>query len=312
MPPAHAVSPLQGCHVDPSVARDTLGCLAASLHSDQELTGGGIRFYRKRGDEVAVRPVETPPSGRGYLLGLSLLGGHRRHIYEGRRNSTHDFDVDSIYVRNFADRYRAELKGSFDFLLVELPRCALDDITDEAGCGPIDGLNVATGVRDAMLSGLLRVLVPVLERPAESSALFLDHLALAIGACVVERYGVRSALSAAGQRKLSRLQEARAKEMLRSNLASNLSIADVAQACELSRSYFTQAFRQTIGQTPHQWMLAQRTQRARELLVSSRLPLAEIATACGFADQSHFTRVFSRATGMPPAQWRRNQSFRCR
>jgi hypothetical protein len=41
-------------------------------------------------------------------------------------------------IRNVADRYRAELDGPFDFLLVELPRCALDQLTEEAGCGPID------------------------------------------------------------------------------------------------------------------------------------------------------------------------------
>ncbi|MGJ7519755.1 helix-turn-helix domain-containing protein [Variovorax sp. LT1P1] len=45
--------------------------------------------------------------------------------------------------------------------------------------------------------------------------------------------------------------------------------------------------------------------RARELLRASDLPLAEVATACGFADQSHFTRVFSRAEGAPPGHWRR-------
>jgi AraC-like DNA-binding protein len=288
-------------------ARDTLGCLASSLLSDQELAGGGMRFYRKRSGDDGVRQVETPASDRGYLLGLSLQGAHRRRIYQGRQGATHQFDVDSIYIRNFADPYRAELDGAFDFLLVELPRSAFDQLTDEAGCGPIDGLNVATGAQDALLSGLLRVLVPVLDRPTEASPLFLDQLALAIGTCVAERYGERPVSKATRLRRLSRSQEARAKEMLRSRLEGDLSIADVAQACQLSRSYFTHAFRQTIGQTPHQWMLAQRVQRARELLTSSQTPLAEIATACGFADQSHFTRVFSRATGLPPAQWRRSR-----
>jgi AraC family transcriptional regulator len=288
-------------------SRDSLGCLAHALSSDQELAGGGIRFYRKRSDDSGLRQVETPASDRGYLLGLSLLGGHRRRIYDGRHGSTHNFGADSLYIRNFADRYRAELDGSFDFLLVELPRCALDQLTDEAGCGPIHGLNVATASQDALLSGLLRVLVPVLDRPSEASTLFLDQLALAIGTCVAERYGERRMVHPTRIRRLSKSQEARAKEMLRVGPEEDRSIAEVAAACQLSRSYFTNAFRQTTGQTPHQWVVAQRVQRARELLVSSQLPLAEIAAACGFADQSHFTRVFSRATGLPPARWRRSK-----
>ena len=301
-----AASASKDRHIAPS-PRDTLGCLSSALSSDQELTGGGMRFYRKRSEDEGLRQVETPASDRGYLLGLSLSGGHRRRIYRERHGSNHDFSADSLYIRNFADRYRAELDGPFDFLLVELPRSGLDRLTDEAECGPIDGLNVTTAAQDATLSGLLRVLLPVLDRPAEMSTLFLDQLALAIGTCVAERYGERPMSKATRNRRLSRSQEARAKEMLRSGLEGNLSIADVADACQLSRSYFTNAFRQTIGQTPHQWVLAQRVQRARELLVSSELHLAEIATACGFADQSHLTRVFSRATGLPPAQWRRSR-----
>jgi transcriptional regulator GlxA family with amidase domain len=101
------------------------------------------------------------------------------------------------------------------------------------------------------------------------------------------------------------MHEARAKEMLRSHLDGRIAIADVADACQLSRSHFTRAFRLATGHTPHDWLQAQRLARARELLRASDLPLAEVATACGFADQSHFTRVFSRAEGAPPGQWRR-------
>ncbi|MEP6502655.1 MAG: AraC family transcriptional regulator, partial [Betaproteobacteria bacterium] len=283
------------------------GCLASSLQSDQEVVGGGIRFYRKHSEDAGARQVETPASDRGYLLGMSLRSGHRRRIYEGRRGAAHDFGTDALYIRNFADRYRAELEGPFDFLLVELPRAAIDRLTDENGCGTIDGLAVVTGRQDPLLSSLLRVLLPVLARPQEAGPLFLDQLALAIGTCVVERHGGRPLTRVPRHRRLSRPQEARAKEMLHGHTQGGVSIADVAQACQLSRSYFTHAFRQTTGQTPHQWVLAQRVQRAREMLVSSPLTLAEIATACGFADQSHFTRVFSRATGLPPAQWRRRQ-----
>ena len=76
-------------------------------------------------------------------------------------------------------------------------------------------------------------------------------------------------------------------------------------ACGLSRSYFIEAFRETTGQTPYQWVQAQRLARAQALLVQPGLSLAAIALACGFADQSHFTRVFTRHMGMPPGTWRR-------
>ncbi|MEF3129654.1 AraC family transcriptional regulator [Rhizobium leguminosarum] len=66
------------------------------------------------------------------------------------------------------------------------------------------------------------------------------------------------------------------------------------------------AFRETTGMTPYQWVLRERIDRARNLLRTSKTPLAEVAIACGFADQSHFTRVFAGIVGTTPGNWRRN------
>ena len=58
-----------------------------------------------------------------------------------------------------------------------------------------------------------------------------------------------------------------------------------------------------------QWLLGQRIDRAKDLLLNSRLPIDEIAHNCGFADQSHFTRAFLRAIGDTPGAWRRARLF---
>jgi hypothetical protein len=51
--------------------------------------------------------------------------------------------------------------------------------------------------------------------------------------------------------------------------------------------------------------MERRIEKAKQLLTDTTLSLAEIAMACGFADQSHFTRVFSRTTHASPGAWRR-------
>jgi AraC family transcriptional regulator len=48
-----------------------------------------------------------------------------------------------------------------------------------------------------------------------------------------------------------------------------------------------------------------RVKRAKDLLRGTKRPIADIAVACGFADQSHLTRVFSKAFGISPGAWRR-------
>jgi len=286
-----------------AVAHDALGCQSAQLSESQEFASAGIRFYRKRSDDVRLGHVATPASDRGFLVGVSQSAGHRRRILDGRRAEACGFGQNAVYVRNFGDDYRADMQSPFDFLLLEISHAALAQAS--GGRRRFDGLTPAAGVDDPVLAHLVGALAPALARPGEISALFVDHLALAIGIHLSDRYGGTAHATARAAQALAPAHEARAKEMLRSHLDGRISIAEVAEACQLSRSHFTRAFRLTTGLTPHDWLQAQRLARARELLRGSDLPLAEVATACGFADQSHFTRVFSRAEGAPPGHWRR-------
>ena len=75
-----------------------------------------------------------------------------------------------------------------------------------------------------------------------------------------------------------------------------------ARECSLSAGHFARAFRQTTGLSPHQWLLRRRIDKAHELLCEGKLSLAEIASACGFADQSRFTKVYARLRGIKPGR----------
>ncbi|MBH2009456.1 MAG: hypothetical protein I8H71_07120 [Xanthomonadaceae bacterium] len=116
------VAPRSSSQPQPSKSNDSLGCASSHLAQDQELAGAGARFYRKRTESGALGQVLTPASDRGYLVGISLNAGHSRRIFHEHHASSHDFEASSVYVRNFADDYRADLQGPFDFLLVEISR----------------------------------------------------------------------------------------------------------------------------------------------------------------------------------------------
>ena len=88
-------------------------------------------------------------------------------------------------------------------------------------------------------------------------------------------------------------------------LNGEVTLEVLAQECGLSRSHFARAFKKATGLPPHRWLLDRRIERARELLLNSPLPIADVADLCGFADQSHFTRVFTNALGVSPGEWRR-------
>ena len=127
---------------------------------------------------------------------------------------------------------------------------------------------------------------------------------LAVGHHVASTYGGLAPRPRPTLGGLTRRQERWAKELLAGDLSGSLRLADLARECGLSASQFSRAFRHTVGETPHQWLIRQRIECAKALLRGNESTLAEIALICGFCDQSHFNRTFKRFTGMAPGQYR--------
>lgn len=83
---------------------------------------------------------------------------------------------------------------------------------------------------------------------------------------------------------------------------------ELAAIARLNTSHFGRAFRNSIGEPPHEYVIRRRVERAQGLMLSSDAPLSEIALNCGLADQAHLTRVFRRVVGESPRAWRRARS----
>ena len=253
-----------------------------------------------------------PAADRGFLVGVALSSGHSRRIYRDGRADRHAYEKGGIYVRNFADHYRADFSGPLDFFLLEISHGFFDNAVDRAPDTRLRSLNCVNSGTDKVMQHLAAAVLPMLERPGAACPLFVDQLGLTMATYLLQQYGGMAAASTTQRRSLSRRDEGRAKEMLSARLAGGTSVSEVAAACSLSRSHFTRAFQETTGMTPHQWLMNHRVELARGLMANTARPLAEIAADCGFFDQSHFTRVFTRATGMPPGSWRREMSTQTR
>jgi AraC-like DNA-binding protein len=93
-----------------------------------------------------------------------------------------------------------------------------------------------------------------------------------------------------------------ARERLADDTAAPASLAELARPAGMSRYQFLRAFTVAFGLPPHAWAQQQRLARA-EAALACGLPLAEAATASGFADQSHMTRAFRRFRGYTPGQY---------
>jgi len=95
---------------------------------------------------------------------------------------------------------------------------------------------------------------------------------------------------------------------IEANLATPIRNRDLAALARLSTFHFNVAFHNRFGNSPHQYIIRRRLERAQGLMLSTDATLSEVAIECGFADQPHFTRMFRRFVGESPAAWRRTRA----
>lgn len=99
-------------------------------------------------------------------------------------------------------------------------------------------------------------------------------------------------------------QRRSALEMIEAHLDTPLTVATLAQELGLSEYHFARMFKSSLGFAPHAWICRRRLERARQTLRDTRLPLADVAAACGFSNASHLVNRFRAAYGVTPSQYR--------
>jgi len=95
-----------------------------------------------------------------------------------------------------------------------------------------------------------------------------------------------------------------AKELLHERYAEPLKLTDIAREVSVHPVHLAQIFHKSYRCTVGDYVRRLRVERACHELANTELPLADIALAAGFCDQSHFTRIFKRLIGIAPSQYR--------
>lgn len=196
-----------------------------------------------------------------------------------------------------------------DFLDLYLPAALLHEAVEQDGIAPSRvELALPVHARDPEIDALARRVAAEIEQPGAASMMLLDGLALELVALLVRRWSNLSLRPDRVRGGLVPFHLRRVTEYLLSRLQEDVSLEEAAGVTGLSTKHFARAFRQSTGLAPHQWLIHQRVERAKAMLGSGEHGLADIALACGFADQSHFTATFRRTTGMTPGAWRRERA----
>jgi AraC-like DNA-binding protein len=102
----------------------------------------------------------------------------------------------------------------------------------------------------------------------------------------------------------------RARDIVDARYTEPLDLEALARAAHVSPRHFSREFRRTFGETPYQYLLTRRLERARHLLRTTDLQAGEICLTVGFTSVGSFTTTFRRHVGVSPTEYRRENNRR--
>jgi len=188
-------------------------------------------------------------------------------------------------------------------------RGAFDHVADRQGVSRIKWLDIEAGIAtdDTVMQHLSACLDYALDAAEPAMSVAIDQITTSLTVHIAQRYGGLLLTRTPQRGGLSAWQLRLVLATFDRRLEGSVSIDELARQCGLSVSHFSRAFRRSTGLAPHRWLMQRRVQVAKDLILFEAIPLAQVAVACGFADQSHFTRTFASLIGLTPARWRVDQ-----
>jgi AraC-like DNA-binding protein len=164
------------------------------------------------------------------------------------------------------------------------------------------------GVDDEDMRRTLMVLLQEIENPGWNSGLYVETLLTLLSSqlvrCASNLRGPQRMIYKKGGLPGWRLK--RALELLEKDLCEAPSLAELAHQLQLHPTSLCRAFKQSMGITPHRYLLLHRVKCAKEMMSDQNRSLTDIAVDCGFNSSSQFSLVFRRFAGMSPRQYRRS------
>jgi AraC-like DNA-binding protein len=177
----------------------------------------------------------------------------------------------------------------------------LANITEEIG-GKRDDFELGgTMLEDPMLASQLLCLHDAMRSCDGSMTMAVQSRWLNLLEILLSRS--RAVVPREETRALSPMQWQRVSDYCFAHLGDKIALDELAAVCGLGRFHFLRQFKQTIGMTPHAWLVRLRLEQACSLLARRAGTIADVALGLGFYDQSHFNRAFRQAFGVAPSNY---------
>ncbi|RUS93635.1 hypothetical protein DSM106972_095760 [Dulcicalothrix desertica PCC 7102] len=157
---------------------------------------------------------------------------------------------------------------------------------------------------DLCAKNIAMLLYSELESGEVMGKLYVESLTQVLVIHLLRHYSTKAQIISSDNKTLTGAQLQQALDYIHTHLDEDLSLVQIAEVVNISPTYFASLFKGTTGNSPHQYVIQQRVERAKMLLSKTDLAISDIALQVGFSSQSHLTQQFKRFTGMTPKQVR--------
>jgi len=241
-----------------------------------------------------------------YMIGLEFPRGKlTRFFYDNGKVREYPIQHGTCFVMGPQEIRRLRIEGAGDVNVVSIEPAVLQELLESnPRRSPLELLRRWHG-HDPVLRDLVLRLRAEAKAGCPSGPLLGESICTKLAEELIQRYSIGRVLAEQYKGGLSGARLRRALEYIDEGLNLNLTGNSIATVAGLSKYHFGKAFKQSTGMTLHSYVLSRRMRRSRDLLVRSDLPLAAVAEAAGFSNQSHLTAVFSTRIGMSPRAYRK-------
>lgn len=199
--------------------------------------------------------------------------------------------------------HRCNWNTSVQFMVLAIEPALLKQVgIDWVNSDRIELIPQFMTVQDALIQGIFSTLKAELETGGFGGTLLVDSLKTALAIHLLRNYCTTTPKSSYCD-GLPCAKLTLVTDYINAHLHEELKLTEIAAIAQISPCHFLRLFKQSMGVTPHQYILQSRIDRAKYLLRSSDLSIADIALRVGFCDQSHLTRCFKRILGLTPKQF---------
>jgi AraC family transcriptional regulator len=240
--------------------------------------------------------LPNAPEERGFAIGDRWLAGKR----ETERRQLGDV---AIIPAGISHRCNWNTAARFGILAID-PTFLQQIGRDWVNPDRIELIPRFMSERDDLIQGIFSTLQSELERIGIGGNLLVDSFKTALAIHLLRNYCTTSPKLSSYANGLSAAKLEVVTDYIRAHLDLDLKLTELSAIAQISPYHFLRLFKQSLGVTPHQYIVQQRLDRAKYLLQSSSLDISEIALRVGFCDSSHLTRCFKRILGQTPSQWR--------